>query len=307
MSSSAHGRRFGRWTTGSKGRNGSVLRDGPMARAMRIGGADLVRAAEGRLQLVPDQPTLYAEFAEYLIREIRQAIAEDRPCRMIVPVGPRGQYPVFVARCNAERIPLGHVHLFAMDEYCDWQGRWIDETDPLSFRGFLLREVVGKLDPLLGFSTERLAVPDPLHLDAYQNRIASVGGVDACFGGIGIHGHVAFNEPPLGPFGAWDTQDFLHSNTRIVALAPETLVMNSIRANGGDLEGMPPLAVTVGMADIRAARRIRLFCDGGAWQRTVLRRALFDVPSVQYPVTLLREHPDLQIIADAETCGLPSV
>jgi glucosamine-6-phosphate deaminase len=69
------------------------------------------------------------------------------------------------------------------------------------------------------------------------------------------------------------------------------------------------MAVTLGMADILAARRIRLYAQGGVWQRAVLRVALFGSPyatdasgeDVDYPVTLLRSHPDLAIVADVET------
>lgn len=275
--------------------------------AMELSEGALATAAATRLRVLPDRLSLYADFADALIAELQSAEIEDRLCRMIIPVGPRGQYPLFVTRCNAEHISLRRLYLFAMDEYCDWQGRWIPEDNPLSFRGYLRSQVLGCLDPALGFAPERLIVPDPLRLDAYHQQIEAVGGLDACFGGIGIHGHVAFNEPAVGPFGLGDLTTFMTSTTRVVRLAPETLVMNSIRANGGDLESMPPLAVTVGMADILAARRIRLYCDGGAWQRTVLRRALFDAPSVAYPVTLLQAHPDCVITADQETAAPPSV
>lgn len=68
----------------------------------------------------------------------------------------------------------------------------------------------------------------------------------------------------------------------------------------------PPMAVTLGMRDILAARRIRLYCQGGAWQRTVLRIALLGDEDVDYPVTLLQDHPDYNIIATEET-GQPPV
>ncbi|MEZ4659968.1 MAG: hypothetical protein R2911_20625 [Caldilineaceae bacterium] len=55
------------------------------------------------------------------------------------------------------------------------------------------------------------------------------------------------------------------------------------------------------MADVLAARRLRLYCQGGVWRRTVLRIALFGSPDahdvsgedVNYPVTLLRLTPIL--------------
>ncbi len=272
--------------------------------ASRLGGRDLEAAAAAagmRLRVFPDAGALYADLASALLCEVRAATGESRPCRLIVPVGPRGQYPLFVELCNRQRVDLRHVHLFAMDEYLDWQGRYIPPEDPLSFRGFLRQNLVSALDPTLGFTPDRLVFPDPLDLDVYSRRIAEVGGIDACFGGIGLHGHVAFNEPPSSGLATVTAEDFALSLTRIVPLAPETVVMNSIRAAGGDIAHFPAMAVTAGMADILAARRIRLYCDGGAWQRSVLRRALFDPPDVAWPVTLLRGHADYAIACDAST------
>ena len=88
-------------------------------------------------------------------------------------------------------------------------------------------------------------------------------------------------------------------------LAPETVVMNSIRATGGDLSALPPMAITLGMRDILASRRIRLYCQGGTWQRTILRIALLGEEDVDYPVTLLQNHPDFVIITDKNTAKSP--
>ena len=256
-----------------------------------------------RLRVLADREALYEDFAMAMLAEIEAAAAEGRACRLIVPVGPRGQYPLLVRLCNERSVDLRHVWLFAMDEYLDWQGRYISASDPLSFRGFLQRAVVEALIPKCGFRPERLTFPDPMRLDAYSGRIADLGGIDCCFGGVGVHGHVAFNEPPGSRFFEVSAEAFAGSLTRVVALAPETVVMNSIRANGGDFARFPPMAATVGMADILASRRIRLYCDGGAWQRSVLQRAVSGAPSVEWPVTLLQRHPDLEIVADAETAG----
>jgi glucosamine-6-phosphate deaminase len=65
------------------------------------------------------------------------------------------------------------------------------------------------------------------------------------------------------------------------------------------------MAVTLGMKDIVNARRIRLYCQGGAWQRTVLRIALLGEESVEYPVTLLQNHPDFAIFTDEDTATAP--
>jgi glucosamine-6-phosphate deaminase len=81
--------------------------------------------------------------------------------------------------------------------------------------------------------------------------------------------------------------------------------MNSIRATGGNPAAMLPMAVTLGMRDILAARRIRLYCQGGTWQQSVLRIALMGDADVDYPVTLLQDHPDYAIVTTQETAQPP--
>ena len=67
------------------------------------------------------------------------------------------------------------------------------------------------------------------------------------------------------------------------------------------------MAVTLGMRDILHARRIRLYCQGGKWQRTILRTALFHPVSVAYPATFIRGHPDAVILTDETTADPPTI
>ena len=83
--------------------------------------------------------------------------------------------------------------------------------------------------------------------------------------------------------------------------------MNSVRAADGNLTALPPMAITLGMKDILAARRLRLYCQGGAWQRTILRIALLGEEDVDYPVTLAQNHRDYVIITDENTAQSPGL
>ena len=194
-----------------------------------------------------------------------------------------------------------------MDEYCDWQGRAIDPNHPLSFRGYMQREFINRLDKDLRVPEDQLQFPDPLHLDQVSKKIIEVGGIDTCYGGIGYHGHVAFNEPIISRWYEVSPDEYRNSKTRLVHLAPETVVMNSIRSTDGNPASLPPMAVTLGMADIYAAKRIRLYCQGGAWQRTILRIALMVKNDVRYPVTLLNQHPDFKIVTTEDTATTPDM
>jgi glucosamine-6-phosphate deaminase len=265
----------------------------------------LAGAAHVRFELLRNPPSLFAQLARCMADEIETNNRAGLPTRLILPVGPVGQYPLLVQLCNQERISWKNVHTFNMDEYCDWQGRYIPAEHPLSFRGYMQRVLFSQLDADLRIPANQVHFPDPLHLDEISQAIQAVGGIDTCYGGIGYHGHVAFNEPPFSRWYRVSAAEFRRSLTRVVSLAPDSVVMNSIRNTGGNPLNFPAMGVTLGMADILAARRIRLYCPGGAWQRTALRMALLGVEDVSYPVTLLQGHPDYIIYADLETAQPP--
>jgi glucosamine-6-phosphate deaminase len=257
------------------------------------------------LTILADIEVLYEHFARSIANEIQNNNQIGRPTRLILPVGPVGQYPILARICNQEQISWKNVYTFNMDEYCDWQGRAIPTQHPLSFEGYMRRACIDLLDPQLRIPEEQFHFPDPMNLDRISEIIKEVGGIDTCYGGIGYHGHVAFNEPPISRWYKLSPEQFRNSKTRVLALEPETIVMNSIRASGGNPAELPPMAVTLGMADIFASRRIRLYCHGGAWQRTVLRISAMGEEDVDYPVTLLQDHPDYAIITTEDTAQPP--
>lgn len=268
---------------------------------------DLPQISKVPVEIVADLDALYRHFARSLAEEIKANNQAGLPTRLILPVGPVGQYPLLVQICNRECISWQHVYTFNMDEYCDWQGRVVPLDHPLSFQSYIRRTLFEALEPELRPPDEQIHFPDPLHLDRIGRRIEAVGGIDTCYGGVGYHGHIAFNEPPISRWYRLTPEQFRRSLTRLVPLAPETIVMNSIRATDGNPAAMPPMAVTLGMRDILASRRIRLYCQGGAWQRTVLRIALVGDEDVDYPVTLMQDHPDYAIITTVETAQAPTL
>lgn len=266
---------------------------------------ELSLSSRVQYQILPDPASLFQHMARSIADDIKHNNAASLPTRLILPVGPVGQYPVLAQICNQERISLRNTHTFNMDEYCDWQGRWIPEEHPLSFRGIMQRSFFRLLDPELGIPANQVHFPDPLHLDRISQDIQEAGGIDTCYGGIGYHGHLAFNEPPISRWYQVSVDEFKVSKTRVVPLADDTIVMNSIRNTGGNPRNFPPMGVTLGMAELLAARRIRIYCPGGMWQRHAVRMALFGEPGVEYPATLLQGHPDYVLYMDETTAQPP--
>lgn len=175
-----------------------------------------------------------------------------------------------------------------MDEYLEDDKTWVSIDHPLSFRGFMQRTVYDKIDPAFVMPPEQRVFPDPLDPEAIGKKIEELGGVDICFGGIGINGHVAFNEADPTKTNA----QFLELPTRVLEISRETRAANAIGDLNGALEDMPHYCVTIGMKQIFAARKIRLGCFRN-WHRAVVRRAMYGEKTSAFPVSLLQNHPDI--------------
>ncbi len=266
----------------------------------RLSPEELIERAEGRLIILDSLGDLHAHFAESIAAVVRRNNDAGTPTVLIVPYGPTGQYPLLRDIINRERISLANGTLFFMDEYADASGRVVPETHPTSFRGDL-RWFWDALDAELRPDPAKVIFPDQENLDRLAEMLQAAGGVEVCYGGIGIHGHLAFNEPEPG------VRD---SGPRVVRLNDFTVTMNAIRSHvGGDLENFPRHALTLGMAQCLSARQIRLYCRNDVpdldWANTVLRLAVLGQPGDDYPVTWIREHPDWQVVTDRNTAACP--
>jgi glucosamine-6-phosphate deaminase len=270
---------------------------------------DLLARARLGVRLFASVDAMLDNMADGMLDELRQNNAGDQPTRWILPVGPIRQYRRLVDRSNAERISWRNCDIFQMDEFLDWQGRPIPLDHALSFEGFMRREVFDRLDTDLRPDPARLHFPNPFRPDDMARHMEAAGGVDTCYGGIGYHGHVAFNDPPISRWFRVSVEEMRQSTTRVVALGDDSIVVQSINCTGGASELIPPMAVTIGMREILAARKIRLFLAGGERHRAIFRITLLADPTVDYPSTLLQGHPDCIIHTDEATASpiLPSL
>lgn len=254
------------------------------------GKEELLKEPKVTLICRPDNETVFREMAAQMADEIKLHNRRGEKTVMILPVGPVGQYPYFTELVNTERISLAQVWFLNMDEYLDVQGAWLPKDHSLSFRGFMERNVYGKIDRELVMRTEQRVFPDPQKPARIPELIETLGGVDMVFGGIGLNGHIAFNEADESLTPA----EFMQLKTRTLQIAPETRAANAIGDLNGALEDMPQECVTIGMHEIAGARKIRLGVFR-SWHRAVVRRAAYGEVSTAFPVTLLRDHPDLTI------------
>ena len=275
-----------------------------MARLMEMPLEEVDAWSPVGVQLFDDWESLHQAMARAMVDKIVENNRAGRITTFICPVGPTEQYPIAAEISNRERISWRNVWTFNMDEYLDWQGR----PDPGGPPDELpRRDAARSLRPAgrrsCGIPEAQRWFPDPFDPDAIDAKIDEVtggAGVDICFGGIGEHGHVAFNEAPtlMAHYAHLTPEEFKNSSRRVLPhLNWETLarafrepavhLVPAGRGHAGDA------------ADPRSARRIMLATAG-----VQLRIAAMHPPTHGLPRDL---HPGARRpYGDGDALYLPS-
>lgn len=269
----------------------------------RLSVEELTEKSEGHLTVTDTLDQLYDFLAGEMTAEFRRSMEKNGPTAFIMPVGPTQPYRLMAETINRRRISLANCVFFFMDEYCDDDGKLIPADHPLSFRGQIGELFFDRVDPELRMPESQRIFPAPENLDRLPAMIEAAGGIEVCYGGIGIHGHVAFNEPAPG------VRD---SGPRVLEINDFTRTLDATRHGlGGNLVNFPRRAVTLGMKQCLGARRLLLMTRnehaGMDWANTVLRLAALGVPGDDYPVTHIRGHRHYTVATDRATATAPAI
>lgn len=271
-----------------------------MSSYYQISAKDLGDGAKIPLLKLGDSGEVFYEIALEMVNTIKEHNAAGKKTVFICPVGPVGQYPIFVRLVNRDRVSLKNCWFINMDEYLNDDETYIDFESKLSFHGFMHRTVYSQIDPELVMPPQQRIFPDPKDPGYIGRLIEQLGGVDIAFGGIGINGHLAFNEAD----DSMSAEEFAKLPTRVLSISRETRTANAIGDLNGAIDAMPGKCVTIGMKEILGARKIRLgvFRE---WHRSVVRQAAYGEVSAHFPATLVQNHPDACIYVNANAAQQP--
>jgi glucosamine-6-phosphate deaminase len=257
--------------------------------------------AKVKLKVYEEKDEVHRWAAQDMLDEVKANNAKGKATSWILPCGPTKHYQYFTTWVNEQKISLKNVYVFHMDDNLDWQGRPLPLDHMFSYEGWMRKNFYDPVDPDLSIPEEQRYFPTIFDIDKISKGIEKLGFVDTTYGGIGFRGHIAFNEPPLVPWYTVTAEEYKESKTRIIHLNDDTIVALSQRAAGGCTHLIPPMVITMGMKDLLFAKRLRFISDTGSWKRTIIRYLLFGEPTVEYPVTLVQDHPDVMVVVDRET------
>jgi len=204
--------------------------------------------------------------------------AEPR-LRVCLPTGdtPSPLYAELVAREVRGDVSFAQATVVLLDEWAD-----LPPGDPARCDVRLRRELLDRLAPPPRFVA--IDVDGSDDEAAARAHDTAARDLDLAVVGLGMNGHVGFNEPGSRPEDA----------TRLVRLARSSREAAMARYGAAR---MPTGGVTVGLARLLEAREAWLLVTG-AHKAGVLRRALRDPEGPDCPASYLRRHPRLTVFAD---------
>lgn len=197
---------------------------------------------------------------------------------------PVGVYRQLIDWYHKGDIDFSQVTSVNLDEYVGLSG-----DHPQSYRYFMQENFFNhiNIDPSRTFVPCGTASDPAAECAEYDARIKRMGGIDLQLLGIGLDGHIGFNEPA----------DSFVTATHVADLHESTIRANSrFFASEADV---PKQAISMGMVSIMQAKKILLIANGPA-KKEVLFRAFNGPITPALPASILQLHPDLTVIFSEE-------
>jgi len=172
---------------------------------------------------------------------------------------------------------------FLLDEFVG-----LDPSHTGSFRRFLTEHLLSRinLDPNRTYSLNGVASDLDVECERYEETIAATGGLDLLLLGIGVNGHIGFNEPG----------ETLVARTHRVTLLEATRLENA-GPFGGMASRVPPEALSIGMGTILRAETIVILAIGER-KASAVARMLRGPVATTLPASFLQLHRRVEVYLD---------
>jgi glucosamine-6-phosphate deaminase len=239
------------------------------------------------VEVFPDPLSLGVAAAAAAAESLRRTIEAQGSARLVLAAAP-SQTHTLEALSVAEGIDWSKVEVFHMDEYVGLPadaeqrfGRWLG-------RHFTAPAPLTVFDPAGG--------SDPAAEAARYAELVSERPIDVVLAGIGVNGHLAFNDPPAD----FSTRDVV----QVVALDEVSRQQQVDEGLFARLDDVPTQAWTLTVPCLLSAREIFCMVSGVA-KRDAVRRTLQGPVDPLVPASALRTHPRARLFVDREAAVVP--
>ncbi|MDY0405078.1 glucosamine-6-phosphate deaminase [Virgibacillus sp. 179-BFC.A HS] len=195
---------------------------------------------------------------------------------------PEGLYQRLIEKYKRGEITFKHASSYNLDEYVGMK-----KDDPNSYRYYMNEKLFKHVD--IPLDQTHVPAGDATNPEEackkYEQAIQAAGGIDIQILGMGLNGHIGFNEPNT-PFTA---------ETHVVDLDESTRKANA--RFFASLDDVPTQAMTMGIATIMRSKEILLLVSGDSKAETLAKVIQGNVTEA-VPASVLQNHPHVTIIAD---------
>lgn len=224
----------------------------------------------------------YDELSHKAANIIAAVVINKPDCVLGLATGssPVGTYKELIKYNKAGDIDFSKVTSVNLDEYVG-----LDGTNDQSYRYFMNDNLFDhvNIDKSRTFVPNGCATDLKAEGEAYDSMIKELGGIDLQLLGIGLDGHIGFNEP----------DEFFTAATHEVVLDESTIKANARFFKNED--EVPKKAITMGMMSIMQAKKILLVANGEA-KKEIIEKAFFGPIDPKVPASILQLHPDVTVI-----------
>jgi glucosamine-6-phosphate deaminase len=237
------------------------------------------------VQIFPNAKEGSIQAAKEIAELIRNKQASNENCVLGLATGstPIFLYAELVRLHKEEGLSFKNVISFNLDEYYP-----IEKEAYQSYWSFMHRHLFNHVD--IDPSNINLPSGTGTKEDVkkfcleYENKIEASGGIDLQILGIGLNGHIGFNEPGASIF----------SKTRMVNLEINTRLANTYEFQ--NISKVPRRAVTMGISTILKSKKIILLAWGP--KANIVAKAVEENVTEQIPASILQQHHDCTFIVD---------
>ncbi len=226
----------------------------------------------------------FAETASVVAEMILALVKEKPDCRLGLATGSTAEavYPHIVDACKAGKADFSKTRSVNLDEYVG-----LSPEHPQSYRASMNRWLFDhiNIDKKNTVVASGLGDPDEA-VKAFNKAIDEGGRIDLQLLGVGIDGHVGFNEP---------------GKCLYAAAHREKLTESTIEANKRFFESreeVPTEAITMGLGAIMKARKVVLAATGKNKADAMRQLLMTDEITPEMPCSMLKMHPNAVIVID---------
>ena len=193
---------------------------------------------------------------------------------------PLGTYECLVKACENKDLDFSKVTSVNLDEYVG-----LTPDNDQSYRYFMNTNLFSKINIRKECTFVPNGCADDMEKEGreYDERIETLGGIDIQLLGIGLDGHIGFNEP----------DDVFTKETHLVDLDPSTIEANARFFASAD--DVPKKAITMGMGAIMNAKKVLLIANGKN-KEEIVKKSFFGPITPEVPASILQLHPDVTVI-----------